>query len=65
MSVQYTSAQEAEVASPCINVCKMSEATGWCEGCRRTLEEIACWSVYSAAEKRAVLAQLPARHSAP
>ncbi len=54
-------AQEEEVASPCINVCRMDAVSGYCEGCRRTLEEIACWSVYSAAEKRAVLAQLPSR----
>ena len=53
--------QEPEVASPCINVCRMGETSGYCEGCRRSLEEIACWSVYSAAEKRAVLALLPAR----
>ena len=49
------------VASPCVNVCKMNEATGLCEGCQRTLEEIASWSAYSPAEKRAVLALLPAR----
>ncbi|MDP1907206.1 MAG: DUF1289 domain-containing protein [Hyphomicrobium sp.] len=53
--------QEPEVASPCINVCRMDETSGYCEGCRRSLEEIACWSVYSAAEKRALLALLPAR----
>ncbi|HUX23659.1 MAG TPA: DUF1289 domain-containing protein [Burkholderiales bacterium] len=54
-------ATETEVASPCIDVCRMDESSGYCEGCRRSLEEIACWSVYSPAEKRAVLAQLPAR----
>lgn len=53
--------QEAEVASPCIDVCRMDAASGYCEGCRRTLEEIASWSTYSAAEKRAVLALLSAR----
>jgi predicted Fe-S protein YdhL (DUF1289 family) len=56
-------AAEVEVASPCINVCRMNDATGWCEGCRRTLEEIACWSIYTPAEKRAVLAQLPTRQA--
>jgi predicted Fe-S protein YdhL (DUF1289 family) len=53
------------VASPCINVCRMNERSGWCEGCCRSLDEIACWSFYSAAEKRAVLAQLPARKKTP
>ncbi len=65
MNSPSLSAPEAEVASPCINVCRMDAASGYCEGCRRTLEEIACWSVYSPAEKRAVLAQLPARNAKP
>ena len=54
-------ATETEVASPCIDVCRMDESSGYCEGCRRSLEEIARWSTYSPAEKRAVLAQLPTR----
>jgi predicted Fe-S protein YdhL (DUF1289 family) len=58
-------AQEAEVASPCVNICRMDAASGYCEGCRRSLEEIASWSEYSAAEKRAVLALLPARKQSP
>ena len=55
---------EAEIASPCINVCRMDAESGYCEGCRRTLDEIASWSIYTAAEKRAVLALLPARKKA-
>jgi predicted Fe-S protein YdhL (DUF1289 family) len=31
-------------ASPCINICRMHEGTGWCEGCARTIDEIAAWS---------------------
>ena len=54
-------AERDEVASPCINICRMNPATGLCEGCFRTLDEIAAWSMMSAEEKRAVLAQLPAR----
>jgi len=61
MNASALCTQETEVASPCVNVCRMDEKSGYCEGCRRSLEEIACWSVYSAAEKRAVLALLPAR----
>jgi len=57
--------EELEVASPCVNVCRMDEKSGYCEGCRRSLDEIAAWSIYTAAEKRAVLAQLPARKLAP
>ena len=57
--------QDEEVASPCVNVCRMDAKSGYCEGCRRTLEEIASWSIYNAAEKRAVLALLPARKQTP
>ncbi|MDP2640370.1 MAG: DUF1289 domain-containing protein [Betaproteobacteria bacterium] len=56
--------QEPEVASPCVNVCRMDTASGFCEGCHRSLEEIASWSEYTAAEKRAVLALLTARKPA-
>ena len=49
------------VASPCTNVCKLDPRTGWCEGCRRTLDEIAAWSTMTDAEKRAVWAQLKQR----
>ncbi|MBE0622777.1 MAG: DUF1289 domain-containing protein [Burkholderiales bacterium] len=39
----------------------MDAASGCCEGCRRTIEEIAGWSSYSTMEKRAVLERLSAR----
>lgn len=47
--------------SPCISVCRMHAASGWCEGCHRTLDEIARWSAMSEAEKRAVWKALPLR----
>jgi uncharacterized protein len=47
--------------SPCINVCRMNATTGWCEGCKRNLDEIARWSVMTEAEKRWVWTQLPIR----
>jgi predicted Fe-S protein YdhL (DUF1289 family) len=49
------------VASPCVNVCQMDEASGWCQGCLRTIDEIAFWSVLDDDDKRAVLAALPPR----
>lgn len=49
------------VPSPCISVCRMDEATGWCAGCLRTLDEIAGWSRLDDEGKRAVLATLPGR----
>ena len=65
MSSVAPTQQGEEVASPCVNVCRMDAASGYCEGCRRSLEEIAGWSVYSPAQKRAVLARLPARNPKP
>lgn len=56
--------EEAAPASPCTNVCRMNAATGYCEGCSRTIEEIACWSGYGEKEKRAVLAKLQSRKPA-
>jgi len=44
----------ADVPSPCISVCRMDPRTEWCEGCYRTLEEIAAWSTMEDEEKRAV-----------
>jgi predicted Fe-S protein YdhL (DUF1289 family) len=54
-----------EVASPCINVCRMNPYKALCEGCWRTLDEIAAWSGMSAEDKRAVLARLAARRARP
>ena len=39
----------------------MHAASGWCEGCHRTLDEIARWSTMSDAEKRTVWKALPLR----
>lgn len=49
------------VPSPCINVCRMNTQTGYCEGCLRTIDEIACWSGYTDEDKLAVIAKLAAR----
>jgi predicted Fe-S protein YdhL (DUF1289 family) len=39
------------VKSPCTSVCRMDERTGWCEGCLRTIDEIARWSTLDDAAK--------------
>lgn len=54
----------AGVASPCVSVCRMNEASGLCEGCFRTIDEIAHWGLFDDDEKRAVVEQLPARRAA-
>jgi predicted Fe-S protein YdhL (DUF1289 family) len=53
-----------DVPSPCVNVCRMNDATGLCEGCFRTLDEIACWSGLAREEKLAVRARAEARKRA-
>lgn len=45
-------------ASPCTRVCRIDERTDRCEGCGRTLEEIARWGSMSAAEREAVWQRL-------
>ncbi len=54
MSVnQSTNGQEP--ASPCIGICKLHPETNLCEGCFRTIDEIAAWGQYSPKEKQQVL----------
>lgn len=49
------------IASPCIGICAMDEATGWCRGCARTRDEIAGWGTRSPATRAEIWAALPAR----
>jgi uncharacterized protein len=51
------------VASPCTNVCCIDARSGWCEGCLRTLNEIAVWSQMADADKRAVWLLLDQRRA--
>ncbi|MFM2044089.1 MAG: hypothetical protein RLY86_2665 [Pseudomonadota bacterium] len=53
---------EDYVKSPCIRVCRIEPDSQLCEGCLRSLDEIARWGSMPAEEKRAVLSALPARH---
>lgn len=47
--------------SPCIKLCVIDSATGLCEGCRRTLREIATWASLTDAERRRIMAELDGR----
>jgi predicted Fe-S protein YdhL (DUF1289 family) len=47
--------------TPCVNICLLDQETGTCVGCGRTLSEIAHWAAMSDAERRAIMAALPAR----
>jgi len=52
------------VASPCTSVCRIDPATGFCEGCLRTIDEIASWGTMSQARRGEVLAELRQRRAA-
>jgi predicted Fe-S protein YdhL (DUF1289 family) len=47
--------------TPCVNVCLLESQTGLCLGCGRTMHEIASWAAMTPAERRAIMATLPAR----
>jgi predicted Fe-S protein YdhL (DUF1289 family) len=54
-------APSADVPSPCMSVCRMDMDTGLCEGCLRTLDEIAAWGRMDEEGKRAVWVELARR----
>jgi predicted Fe-S protein YdhL (DUF1289 family) len=52
---------EPNPVSPCVGICLLDPATGYCRGCLRSVAEIAGWYEASTAEKRAILARLDRR----
>ena len=55
---------KGEVPSPCISICRVNESTGCCEGCFRTLGEIAGWSSAGDADKRGIWKMIEKRMDA-
>lgn len=51
----------AAMESPCILVCSIDMKTGYCFGCGRTRDEISDWIGMTSEQRRAVMAELPAR----
>lgn len=49
------------MTTPCIGVCTIDPENDICQGCHRTLVEIAHWGVMTEAERLAVMARLPGR----
>ncbi len=47
-------AMQRDLPSPCISICRMDTPSGFCEGCLRTIAEIAAWSRTDDAGKRSV-----------
>ncbi len=54
-------AMRPTVPSPCVNVCVLDPASGYCQGCGRTGEEIADWRAKPEAVRRAVWQAIPGR----
>lgn len=54
-------AQKSERHSPCVGVCTLDPAVGWCLGCGRTGDEIASWIALDDAQRLAIWDELPAR----
>ena len=52
------------VRSPCISVCRMDADSGLCEGCWRTIGEIASWGSMADAERLEVWGRIARRREA-
>jgi hypothetical protein len=51
------------IASPCIGVCAIEPQSGWCQGCLRTIDEIAAWGALDQRSRREIWKRLPARRA--
>ena len=58
------SAFQGSLRSPCVSICRIEPATGYCVGCHRTIDEIADWGTMSDDRKRGVWQQIRQRRSA-
>jgi predicted Fe-S protein YdhL (DUF1289 family) len=55
------SAPEAPIATPCVKICVVDAESGLCVGCYRTLAEVASWTRLTDADRKRIMAALPAR----
>jgi len=53
--------KRAEIETPCVKICQIHPTERLCIGCLRSLDEIGRWSKMTPEERRAVMADLPAR----
>jgi uncharacterized protein len=51
---QVAAGQCDEVPSPCVSICRMDPVSELCEGCFRTLDEIALWGRMEEEGKREI-----------
>jgi len=50
-----------EIQSPCVRICVIHPEARLCTGCLRSIDEISRWSKMAPQERRAIMADLPAR----
>jgi predicted Fe-S protein YdhL (DUF1289 family) len=53
--------EQGMLPSPCVGICRLDDATGWCLGCARDTNELASWRTLSPAEQARIWADLPRR----
>ena len=63
-ALRTATARTGAVPSPCISVCRIDAPSGWCEGCTRTLDEIARWGTMTEEDRFAVWASIARRRDA-
>jgi predicted Fe-S protein YdhL (DUF1289 family) len=56
-------AQTRRLESPCIGVCVVDPDSGLCEGCLRTLDEVAAWGAASIDQRREILVAVDRRRA--
>jgi predicted Fe-S protein YdhL (DUF1289 family) len=61
--VQLALREGRPLPSPCLSICRIDEEAGWCEGCARTLDEIACWGSASNAQRLQIWLQVVQRQA--
>ena len=62
MSVIPSSATSPNaISSPCVKACTLDPVSKLCEGCGRSMAEIAGWGSLSEAERLAIMAKLRER----
>lgn len=60
----YVREGEPNVPSPCVSVCRINPVSSQCEGCLRTLDEIAAWGRMDDEGKRVIWSQIEERMAA-
>ncbi|RYX90524.1 MAG: DUF1289 domain-containing protein [Comamonadaceae bacterium] len=60
----YVREGDPNVPSPCVSVCRINPVSAQCEGCLRTLDEIAAWGRMDDEGKRVIWSQIEERMAA-